>query len=246
MSDLQIDVLAALFFIGWPVYQLLVERPYSKKDDIFYRHLAHHSMVFPKMRFVFPLAWSLLWPANGVGAYLFWHAYSAGEDTTYLVGLIFYAVSFIAQCGWYNMFFRRRMLKTSFFVTFVIIWGGAVGYFVCSILYPQIVAAICSGLLVLWLTYATLMTGAAAFIVPDHEAHGRHESLIEDEDDERNPFDVRQRESHHYHSNEAQINASAVGTSAVQRVGSSSGKSFSASGPGTGAVKLIKPGTAGH
>jgi tryptophan-rich sensory protein len=197
MSDLQIDVLAALFYITFPVYQLLTEAPHSKKDDIFYAHLQKHSSWFPRYRIVFPIVWTLMWSANGVGAYLFWHAYEPGQDTTYLVGLIFYAVSFVAQCGWYNLFFRRRLLKLSFFVSLVFIWGGSVGYFVCTVLYPQLTASIISGIVVGMLSVATLFTGVAAFWVPDHGHHHGHgggsvvdqaEALLTNEESSQTPY----------------------------------------------------------
>jgi len=110
--DLQVDVVAAFFFIGWPIYQLMVEGAWTSYDESFYEHLTTHSALFPRgaWRALFPVAWTVLWPANGVAAYLFWHAYSVGDDTTYLVGLIFYMVGFLASCGWTNLFFRLSLL----------------------------------------------------------------------------------------------------------------------------------------
>ena len=182
MADIQIDIGFAILLIGWPVYHLLSGPPYTKRDDAFYTHLSNHSAVFPRWRWIFPLMWTLLWSFNGAGAWLFWHAYAAGDnDTTYLVGLILYTISFVFQCGWYNMFFKRRMLKSTFWVTLIVIWGSQVGYFVCTILYPEVVSAVASGLLVAWLTYATLMTGVAAFYVPDHDNGKMSEPLVDPE-----------------------------------------------------------------
>jgi tryptophan-rich sensory protein len=181
MADIQIDVGFAILFIAWPVYHLLTSVPYTKKDDHFYTHLTKHSAIFPRWRWIFPLVWTLLWSFNGAGAFLFWHAYSAADnDTTYLVGLIFYTISFVFQCGWYNMFFKRRALKSSFWVTFIVIWGSAVGYFVCTILYPEIVSAVAAGLMVAWLTYATVMCYVAAYWVPDHHSHKVDEERLMD------------------------------------------------------------------
>jgi|WetSurMetagenome_2_1015567.scaffolds.fasta_scaffold01048_18 tryptophan-rich sensory protein len=190
MSDLQLDVLAAFIFIGWPIYNLLVEPPHRKKDDTFYTHLTVHSSVFPRHRIIFPVVWTVLDTLNGIGAYLFWHAYAPGDDNTFVAGFILYLVYFVFHCGWYNMFFRRRMLKLAFFVTLIPIWGGAVGYFVCTIIYPQIFAAVAAGLLVLWLTYATFMTLVAAFFVEDHRAAAADVALEPYSDYEQNNAQV--------------------------------------------------------
>jgi len=169
MSDLQVDILAALLFIALPVYHFLAERPYGKKDENFYIHLTVHSGLFPRHRWVLSGVSSLLWIANGVGAYLFWHAYVPGEDTTFLVGLIFYIVAVMGHCAWYKIFYVCKRYKLSFIMTVIFIWGGIVAYFVCAIIYPQITAAILAGILLLWQSYIVVLVGVMAFGgIPDH------------------------------------------------------------------------------
>jgi len=182
MSDIQVDVLAALFFIGWPVYHVVAGAvSHSQKDEAFYQHLTLNSSLFPRLRWIFPLTWGLLMCFNGVGAFLFWHAYASGDnDTTFLVALILYTISFLFQCGWSNMFFRRKMLRLTFFITVIVILGAQIGYFVCTILYPEVVSAVASGLVVLWLAFASIMTGIVAFCMPEHH-HTRHHRTAAEE-----------------------------------------------------------------
>ncbi len=178
--DLQIDLLAAFVFIGWPVYQLLaVSSAWSAKDEAFYQYLASQSRLFPSgwARVLFPLMWTILWPLNGVGAYLFWHAYAVGDDTVWLVGIIFYIVFFVVSCAWMRIFFRMQAIRFAFLITFIFIWGGALAYCICAWLYPQYFAAVASTVLVVWLTYALLLTGAAAYITwPFHHKRSYDDS----------------------------------------------------------------------
>jgi multidrug efflux pump subunit AcrB len=65
------------------------------------------------------------------------------------------------------------------------VWGGALGHCVCAYLYPQIFAAVAATVLVVWTTYATLLTFVAAYFVPPHKKHEeesrRHErSTVEE------------------------------------------------------------------
>ena len=222
MSDLQIDFLAAFVFIGGVVYHLLVDRPHSKKDEAFYIHLTVHSPLFPRWRIVFPIVWTLLWVFNGVGAYLFWHAYAPGDDTTFLVGLIFYAISFVFQCGWYNMFFRRRMFKITFFMTLIVIEGSAIGYFVCTIIYPQVVAAVAAGLLVVWIGYATLLSAVVAF--SSWGDHTKASSPVDESgtDDGYQGYDPANAQIATQNVQASQGKFAPVGSAAVQRKGTAS------------------------
>jgi tryptophan-rich sensory protein len=72
----QLDWVAAIAFIGFPVYHLLTSRAFSRRDDVFYRHLEAHSSIFPRsdsiFRGVFGLAWAVLFPSMGVAGFLFW------------------------------------------------------------------------------------------------------------------------------------------------------------------------------
>jgi tryptophan-rich sensory protein len=208
MSDLQVDVLSAFFFIGLPVYYLMTGPPYTNGDDYFYMQFAdHYPSLFPRgwAKIVFPIAWTLLWPANGVGAYLFWHSYELGNDVTYLVGIIFYIVALMAMFSWNNMFFKRRALKSAFFTSLIFSWGGTLAYMVCAILYSQTYPAIAAGLLLGWLTYANILMLVAAFVFPAHLR--KHEAEAEELEAEEEKRRRRRYEPHHQTWEEIDANA---------------------------------------
>jgi tryptophan-rich sensory protein len=185
MSDLQVDLVAAAIFIGLPVYHLVTCVPYSNGDDSFYEHLAGHSAAFPRgwLKLLFPFMWMVLWPAYGVAQYLFWHSYTlSGSDTVWLVGMIFSLVALMAMFAWYNMFFRRRAVKSAFFISLIPAWGGVLAFLVCACIYPQTYTIVVTALMLAWLTYATVLTGIAAFVIPAH--HRKHPDEQREVDEE--------------------------------------------------------------
>jgi tryptophan-rich sensory protein len=191
MSTAQPDWVAALVFIGLPVYHLITSR--SGRDDAFYRHLEAHSMIFPRsdsvFRGVFKLAWTLLFPAMGVAGFLFWR----DADSTasgYTIGLVFYMIAVFSAYGWMRMFFVRRMVFTSFFMTFFGVLGCAAVFLGYSIFFSLVVPSILSGIWCGFTLYATLLTCIAAFSVPTYKEKTADE-LQPEATAQQQVFDVR-------------------------------------------------------
>jgi tryptophan-rich sensory protein len=168
MSGTQLEWVAALVFIGLPVYHLMTTQALSARDDVFYRHLEAHSALFPRSGWIFGLAWTILFPAMGVAGFYFWRDADVATNG-YTIGLVFYVVALMCAYGWMNMFFLRRMVLLSFFLTVfgVLACGGVfLGY---SIFYGLIVSSILAGLWVAFTLYATVLSGVAAFSVPTYK-----------------------------------------------------------------------------
>lgn len=155
-------------FIGFPMYYLLTDLPYSKRDDKYYGHLASNSRVFPqgRWRLVFPIAWTILYVLISVAGYYFWlnaDVFSSWRDA----GLALHLFGLWFNFAWMNVFFRRRMPVTAFFLTLAID-GCAIFFVVASGVLAQ---PISYGLYIpylVWLLYATIMGAVAAFVVPPY------------------------------------------------------------------------------
>jgi hypothetical protein len=76
-------------------------------------------------------------------------------------------IAVMCAYGWMKLFFGRRMVFTSFFLTLFGVCGSAAVFLGYSIFFSAIVSSILAGIWVGFTLYATLLTAVAAFSVPN-------------------------------------------------------------------------------
>lgn len=166
----QSEWIAAVAYIGFPLYYLFTSHPFSRRDQRYYEHLTLHSRVYPRpgpWQNIFWIGWTILYIFIGVASYLFWRD-ADSTASQYVAGLTLHWLALLFNFGWSNVFFKRRRPIVAFIYCIIIV-AGSLGFFICAIILGMTASAVLYAFNVAWLVYATVMTAVAAFSVPPYK-----------------------------------------------------------------------------
>ena len=161
-------------FFAPPILNLILGKRWSARYEAYYQHLSRNSRIFflqgAAKRIVFPLVWSIFYLALiPLAGFLYWFTVDPAVSGVfkYNLGLGFYWASLFLLLPWMSIFFGMEAPKTAFVLTLAAD-AAIVGFFAMNIIVGAVPGAVFYGLLMGWMTLATLWTLVAAFFVPPY------------------------------------------------------------------------------
>lgn len=169
---LETEWLGLAAFFAPPILYLLGGKSWGARREAYYQYLSVRSSVFflqgQAKRIVFPLVWTIFFmvtiPTSG---FLYWFTVDPAVSGVfnYNLGLGFYWVGLLLLFAWSRVFFDMYQAVMGFFVTLAIIAAQA-GFLAMCIIVGMVPGIVLTALLLAWLVFALVWTGAAAFAIP--------------------------------------------------------------------------------